>query len=45
MPQWIRALVVLPEDLGLIPSTDMMTYPSVILVQGRLNPLLNSVDF
>ena len=24
MAQWLRALAILPEDLGSIPSTDMM---------------------
>lgn len=36
----LRALAVLPADLGLIPSTNMATHNSVIPVSGNLPPSL-----
>jgi hypothetical protein len=39
MMQWLRALVVIPEDLGSVPSTDMVAnYGSVTSVVGDLTP-------
>ena len=37
MAQWLRALTVLPEDLGLIPSTHMEAH-TVTPVPGDLIP-------
>ena len=39
MAQWLRILVVLPEDPGQIPSTHVVAYSlSVTPVLGDLNP-------
>lgn len=34
MAQWVRALDTLAEDLGSVPSTHMVTQPSVTAVPG-----------
>lgn len=44
MAQWLRALVALAEDLGLIPSTDMTAQNSNSSPRGIGHPLLTSTD-
>jgi hypothetical protein len=45
LAQWLRALAVLPEDPGLIPSTHMVAYNHLQLqFQEVLCPLLTAKD-
>lgn len=42
MARWLRALTILPEDPGLVPSTHMAALNHLTPVLGDLMPLLAS---